>query len=49
MKHSKVVVMETGERSHLSVPLSSYLKFSVLYDPNNNLQEAMGGFKLVPR
>jgi hypothetical protein len=47
MKHSKVVVMETGERVNLSVPLSSYLKFSILYDPNNNLQEAMKGFKLV--
>ena len=47
MKHSKVVVMETGERVSLSVPLSSYLKFSILYDPNNNLQEAMKGFKLV--
>ena len=47
MKHSKVVVMETGERVNLSVPLSSYLMFSILYDPNNNVQEAMEGFKLV--
>lgn len=45
MKHSKVVVMETGERDSLSVPLSSYLKFSILYDPNGNIQEAMQGFK----
>jgi hypothetical protein len=45
MKHSKVVVMETAERVHLSVPLSSYLKLSLLYDPGNNIREAMAGFK----
>lgn len=45
MKRTKVVVMETADRVHLSVPLSSYLKFSILYDPNNNLQEARRGFK----
>lgn len=45
MKHTKVVVMETAERVQLSVPFSSYLKFSVLYDPTNNLAEARQGFK----
>lgn len=45
MKHSKVVVMETAERANLSVPISSYLQFSILYDPNNNMKEAMHGFK----
>lgn len=45
MKRTKVVVMETADRVQLSVPLSSYLKFSFLYDPNNNMQEARRGFK----
>ena len=45
MKHSKVVVMETQERVNLSVPLSSYLKFSILFDPNYNIKEAMAGFR----
>jgi hypothetical protein len=45
MKHTKVVVIETAERVQLSVPVSSYLKFSVLYDPTNNVKEAMQGFR----
>ena len=45
MKHTKVVVIETAERVQLSVPVSSYLKFSILYDPNNNTKEAMQGFR----
>ena len=45
MKHTKVVVIETAERVQLSVPVSSYLKFSILYDPNNNTKEAMQGYR----
>ena len=45
MKHTKVVVIETAERVLLSVPVSSYLKFSILYDPNNSTKEAMQGFR----
>ena len=47
MKHTKVVTMETAEKVPLSVPLSSYLKFSILYDPSDSLEEARHGFKSV--
>ena len=39
--------METAERATLSVPFTSLLKFSLLYDPNNNHKEAMNGYKYV--
>ena len=45
MKHSKVVVMETADRASLSIPFTSNLKFSLIYDPNGNHKAAMTGFK----
>ena len=44
----QVVVIETGPTegsTKYSVPLTSCIQFSPLYDPNDNLEEAKKGFR----
>lgn len=44
IKHAKVVVMmDSSSGEEISVPLNSAAKFSILYDPNSNFEEAING------
>ena len=45
MKNTKVVVVETKEGIRLSIPLNSSIMASLLYDPHDNQEEALAGFK----
>ena len=44
----KVVIVETidkKESTRYSIPVSTSIRFSPLYDPNNNMDEARRGLK----
>lgn len=44
IKHTKVgVMMDSSSGEDISVPLNSAAKFSILYDPNSNFEEALNG------
>ena len=46
IKHAKVVVVtDTSSDKKLSVPLNSTAKFSIIYDPSSDLDEAMNGYQ----
>lgn len=45
IKHTKVVIMtDSCSGEEISVPLNSAAKFSILYDPNSNYEEALNGY-----
>lgn len=46
MKNTKVMIAETAEKVQLSIPLNSSLMVGIIYDPNDNLEEARRGLKV---
>ena len=43
VKHTTVVAIECENRSKFNVPLNSAIPFGILYDPNNNQNQALKG------
>ena len=46
MKNTKVMIAETAEKVQLSIPVNSSLMVGIMYDPNNNVEEARRGLKV---
>ena len=45
IKHTKIVTVEYDNGSRYHVPLNSAVQFGILYNPNNNLSDAMKGYR----
>jgi hypothetical protein len=45
IKHTKIVTVEYDNGSRYHVPLNSAIPFGILYNPDNNLSDAMKGYR----
>ena len=45
VKHTKIVTVEYDNGSRYRVPLNSAISFGILYNPHNNLNDAMKGYR----
>ena len=45
VKYTKIVTVEYDNGSRYHVPLNSAVQFGILYNPNNNLSDAMKGYR----
>jgi len=45
IKYTTIIAIEYENGSRFNVPLNSALPFAILYNPHNNLNEAMTGYK----
>ena len=45
VKHTKVVTVEYDNGSRYQIPLNSAIPFGILYNPDNNLSDAMKGYR----
>ena len=45
IKHTKIVTVEYDNGSRCNIPLNSAVRFGILYNPDNNLNNAMKGYR----